>query len=189
MQVVLVMFRAEGEKRSFSITRDVTVVGRREDCDLRIPVSEVSRKHCRFIKDGDALRVEDLGSSNGTYHNGQRVSGSVTLDPGDSVQVGPVVFVVQINGAPPDDELAPFSDRAAHHLGDATGEQALEVGANGGNGAENIELLEESSDSGPLPMTPGDTGEPELVLDENAVLSEDELLMDMNSGNQVHEKH
>ena len=123
MQVVLVMFRAEGEKRSFSITRDVTVIGRREDCDLRIPVSEVSRKHCRFIKDGDALRVEDLGSSNGTYHNGQRVSGSVALEPGDSVQVGPVVFVVQINGAPPDDELAPFSDRAAHHLDDSLSEQ------------------------------------------------------------------
>ena len=40
MQVVLVMFRAEGERRSFSVARDVTVIGRREDCDLRIPVSE-----------------------------------------------------------------------------------------------------------------------------------------------------
>src|SRR5258706_4260269 len=165
MQVVLVMFRAEGEKRSFSITRDVTVIGRREDCDLRIPVSEVSRKHCRFIKDGDVLRVEDLGSSNGTYHNGQRVSGSVALEPGDSVQVGPVVFVVQLDGAPPDDELAPFSERTAHHLGDSLSEQPVAVDGNGGNGGESLEMLEESGAPAPL----ADAEEPELILDENAV--------------------
>src|SRR5262245_14722719 len=61
MQVVLVMFRPEGDRRSFSITRDVTVIGRREDCDFRIPLGEISRKHCRLLKDGDSLRVEDLG--------------------------------------------------------------------------------------------------------------------------------
>ena len=54
MQVVLVMFRGEGERRSFSLPRDVTVMGRREDCDLRIPLGEVSRKHCRLIADGEA---------------------------------------------------------------------------------------------------------------------------------------
>ena len=73
MQVVLVMFRSDGGRKSFSVTRDVVVVGRREDCDLRIPLGEVSRKHCRFVKDGDALRVEDLGSSNGTFINGQKL--------------------------------------------------------------------------------------------------------------------
>src|SRR5262245_18879333 len=118
MQLVLVMFRAEGERRSFSLTKDVTMIGRREDCDLRIPVSEVSRKHCRIIKDGDEVRVEDLGSSNGSYHNGQRIQGSVTVQPGDSVQVGPVVFVVQIDGNSPDEELAPFTEREAHALED-----------------------------------------------------------------------
>lgn len=106
MQVVLVMFRADGERRSFSIVRDMTVVGRREDCDLRIPLGEVSRKHCRLIKDADAVRVEDLGSSNGTFHNGQRVR-EATLAPGDTVQVGPVTFMVQIDGVPSDDEMQP----------------------------------------------------------------------------------
>jgi len=99
------MFRADGERRSFSIVRDMTVIGRREDCDLRIPLGEVSRKHCRLIKDGDTVRLEDLGSSNGTYHNGQRVQEAV-LAPGDNVQVGPVTFVVQIDGHPADEELA-----------------------------------------------------------------------------------
>src|ERR1700683_3770364 len=113
MQVVLVMFRADGERRSFFIVRDMTVIGRREDCDLRIPLGEVSRKHCRLIKDGDTVRLEDLGSSNGTYHNGQRVQEAV-LAPGDNVQVGPVTFVVQIDGHPADEELtAPIKEEPA----------------------------------------------------------------------------
>lgn len=106
MQAVLVMFRSDGERRSFSLTRDITVIGRREDCDLRIPLGEVSRKHCRLVRDGDVLRLEDLGSSNGTFHNGQRVQ-EVTLGPGDSIQVGPIVFVLQVDGVPADDELTP----------------------------------------------------------------------------------
>jgi pSer/pThr/pTyr-binding forkhead associated (FHA) protein len=196
MQVVLVMFRAEGDKRSFSITKDVTVIGRREDCDLRIPVSEVSRKHCRVLKDGDAIRVEDLGSSNGTYHNGQRVSGSVTLEPGDSVQVGPVVFVLQIDGNPPDEELAPFEQRAAQHLddsmapsppeGEAPGDEGLEmlddsaaptVSAHAEPAAEHEEPLAlENADSGAHATPPG-------------TLSEDELLLDLNTPEETHEKH
>ncbi len=106
MQVVLAMFRADGERRSFSVVRDMTVIGRREDCDLRIPLGEVSRKHCRIIKDGDAIRLEDLGSSNGTYHNDVRVQEAV-LGPGDAVRVGPVTFIVQVDGVPSDDELQP----------------------------------------------------------------------------------
>jgi pSer/pThr/pTyr-binding forkhead associated (FHA) protein len=108
MQVVLVMFRGEGERRSFSITRDVTIVGRREDCDFRIPLGEISRKHCRIIKDDSGLKVEDLGSSNGTFHNGERVQ-TCELSPGDTLQVGSVAFVVQIDGTPVDEELMPIT--------------------------------------------------------------------------------
>lgn len=111
MQVVLVMFRADGERRSFSIVRDMTVVGRREDCDLRIPLGEVSRKHCRLIKDGEAVKLEDLGSSNGTFHNGNRVR-EATLAAGDTVQIGPVTFMVQIDGVPADEEMQPATGEA-----------------------------------------------------------------------------
>src|SRR5450432_1499990 len=97
MQVVLVMIRNGGEKRSFSIVRDVTVVGRREDSDFRIPLGDISRKHCRLIKDGGALRIEDLGSSNGTNVNGVRIQ-EAELAAGDTVQIGPVTFIVQIDG-------------------------------------------------------------------------------------------
>jgi pSer/pThr/pTyr-binding forkhead associated (FHA) protein len=107
MQVVLVMFKPDGERRSFSVARDVTVVGRREDCDLRIPLGDISRKHCRLIKDGNVLKLEDLGSSNGTYRNGERIQ-ETELSPGDTIQLGPIAFVVQIEGVPEEDEMQPM---------------------------------------------------------------------------------
>lgn len=125
MQAVLVMFRSDGEKRSFSISREMTVIGRRQDCDLMIPLGEISRKHCRIIREGDTLRLEDLGSSNGTFHNGRRIQ-EIILSPGDTVQVGPVTFVVQIDGVPSDDEVAPFAHGAAAGAAAATGEDELE---------------------------------------------------------------
>ena len=108
MGVVLVMFRPDGQRRSFSVTRDMTVIGRREDCDLRIPLGDVSRKHCRLILEGDTIRVEDLGSSNGTYRNGERVQ-QAEVTPGDTLQIGPVVFVLQVDGHPADEDLTPVT--------------------------------------------------------------------------------
>jgi predicted component of type VI protein secretion system len=125
MQAVLVMFRNDGERRSFSISREMMVIGRRQDCDLMIPLGEISRKHCRIIRDGDTLRLEDLGSSNGTFHNGTRIQEAV-LEPGDTVQVGPVSFVVQIDGVPADDEIEPNTKTAAAGLGDDDELEALE---------------------------------------------------------------
>ena len=112
MGVVMVMFRADQQRRSFSVTRDMTVIGRREDCDLRIPLSDVSRKHCRLILDGDTIKVEDLGSSNGTYRNGERIQ-QAELSAGDTLQVGPVVFVLQVDGFPADEDLKPVALQSA----------------------------------------------------------------------------
>jgi hypothetical protein len=142
MQVVLVMFRPDGERRSFSVVRDMTVIGRREDCDLRIPLGDVSRKHCRLIKDGDVIRVEDLGSSNGTYRNGTRVQQS-ELTAGDTLQVGPVVFVLQVDGVPADEDLQPVTGAAAAAAG-AGDDDDLEVldEAGGGGGPKEFDPME-----------------------------------------------
>src|SRR5690349_17559411 len=126
MQVVLVMFKPDGERRSFSVARDVTVVGRREDCDLRIPLGDISRKHCRLIKDGNVLKLEDLGSSNGTYRNGERIQ-ETELSPGDTIQLGPIAFVVQIEGVPAEDEMQPMLRGAAPAQADEEAEVLEEV--------------------------------------------------------------
>jgi pSer/pThr/pTyr-binding forkhead associated (FHA) protein len=100
MEVVLVMFK-DDERREFPISGKRTILGRRQDCDLRIPTRDVSRRHCEIVpgEKRSEVIVRDLGSSNGTYVNGKRIAES-TLKPGDRLAVGPVTFVVQIDGKP-----------------------------------------------------------------------------------------
>jgi pSer/pThr/pTyr-binding forkhead associated (FHA) protein len=145
MQAVLVMFRSDGERRSFSMARDMTVIGRREDCDLRIPLGEVSRKHCRVLKDGEMLKIEDLGSSNGTFLNGRRVQEAL-LSPGDSIQVGPVVFVLQVDGEPADDELNPVTIPAAAATGGAGDSGPLRPSGAAEDDLEALETLEDETE-------------------------------------------
>ncbi len=109
MNVVLVMFK-DDERREFPLEDEKTVIGRRQDCQLRIPTKDVSRQHCVVLVENDALVAKDLGSSNGTFVNGKRIAES-KLKPGDRLRVGPVTFVVQVDGKPthikPDDAGPP----------------------------------------------------------------------------------
>lgn len=99
MDVSLVMFKSDGTRRDFPLTKPRVVVGRKPKCDLRIPLSSVSRQHCEITIDDQRVSIRDLGSSNGTYHNNVRVQEAV-LSAGDEIVVGPVVFTLQINGKP-----------------------------------------------------------------------------------------
>lgn len=99
MEVTLVMFKADSTRREFRVKPEGFVIGRKNNCDLRIPLSSVSRKHCELRIEGGKVKLRDVGSSNGTYHNNIRVTEAV-LDAGDEVAVGPVVFTVVIDGKP-----------------------------------------------------------------------------------------
>ena len=100
MDVKLVIFLPDGKRKSISITRAVTTVGRGEDCEFRIPLISVSRHHCELKIENNLLTVRDLGSSNGTYVNNERIDGVVVIKPGDKLAIGPVLFTVQIDGKP-----------------------------------------------------------------------------------------
>ncbi|MBM4104528.1 MAG: FHA domain-containing protein [Planctomycetes bacterium] len=99
MQVTLFLLKKDGSTAAFSLPSSVTMVGRRQDCDLSIPLSVISRKHCEIDIDQNKLTVRDLHSKNGTYVNGQRVE-EYRLSPGDQLRLGSVTFVVQIDGIP-----------------------------------------------------------------------------------------
>ena len=58
---------------------------------------EVSRRHCRILREGENWFVEDLGSQRGTAVNGSRISGRTALRPGDQIQVGPVLLVLGVS--------------------------------------------------------------------------------------------
>jgi pSer/pThr/pTyr-binding forkhead associated (FHA) protein len=101
MDVKLILVKKNNSRKSFSLSNGVTVIGRRHDCDLRIPLMSVSRKHCQLNRDEGVLKIRDLGSRNGTYLNGKRIDESV-IKAGDYIEVGPLKFLLQINGEPKD---------------------------------------------------------------------------------------
>ena len=63
------------------------VIGRAEDCGLALSDSSVSRRHCRIVRDGDGYTVEDLGSTNHTFVNGEQIT-KFGLRDGDRLRVG-----------------------------------------------------------------------------------------------------
>lgn len=99
MDLLLYMFKSDGEPKAFHIEPGKTVIGRRDDCDLRIPLSQISRKHAILFVDQKKAVLKDLGSINGTFINNKRIN-EEELRPGDHIVIGPVVFTVQIDGEP-----------------------------------------------------------------------------------------
>ena len=101
MEVKLVYFRSDGQRREVMLEDGVTPVGRRDDCDLRIPAETVSRRHCQFEVGPAEVVLIDLGSSNGTFVNANKiVDEDVVLKPGDQIRIGPATFTIQIDGEP-----------------------------------------------------------------------------------------
>src|SRR2546427_5510937 len=95
MDVILEVKRGSKETRQVRLRTEETIVGRQDGCDLRIPSSAVSRRHCRLSFRNEYLTVEDLDSSNGTFVNGVRITGQQVVRPGDLVEIGPVTFLVK----------------------------------------------------------------------------------------------
>jgi hypothetical protein len=75
---------------------EALVVGRDpESAGVVIDDPEASRRHASLTPGGSGVAVEDLGSTNGTFVNGQRVEGTVDAGAGDEIQIGTTVLVVQ----------------------------------------------------------------------------------------------
>ncbi|HAB10742.1 MAG TPA: FHA domain-containing protein [Planctomycetaceae bacterium] len=80
---------------TISLKNDITVVGRKQGvCDVFLDRGNVSKLHCLIIKTDGLLLVRDLGSTNGTLVNGQRVSRGALL-PGDELSFASLTFQVQ----------------------------------------------------------------------------------------------
>ena len=67
-------------------------VGRAGDNDIRLDGLQISNHHARFARNNGNVMVEDAGSTNGVYINGQRISGRQTVQHSDVIQIGPFVL-------------------------------------------------------------------------------------------------
>lgn len=88
---------ANGPRELMGVTVPINgpvVIGRSPGADIVIGDDFVSGKHARFSPSGDGAVLEDLGSTNGTLLNGQRVTTAMTLRPGDTVDIGTVKLKV-----------------------------------------------------------------------------------------------
>ena len=83
----------EGDS-SIDLVKDLTLVGRDEDCDIRLDHKSISKLHCVIAKTDGLLLIRDLGSTNGTRVNGQRVRRAALL-PNDTLAVANMKYRVQ----------------------------------------------------------------------------------------------
>jgi len=78
----------------FPLEGDQLVIGRDSSNSVAINDAEISRKHSRLSFQGGKYVLEDLGSTNGTFVNGQRLAGPVVLKPGDVVSLGEQIVLM-----------------------------------------------------------------------------------------------
>lgn len=120
MEANLVLLKNDGERKIFPLSGGITIIGRRHDCDLQVRLKSVSRRHCQINQSKGAWQIRDLGSRNGTIINGQPVKEAV-IEAGDSFNIGPLSFMLQVGDQPGLAQNKPQRDAAQ---ADATAEVA-----------------------------------------------------------------
>jgi pSer/pThr/pTyr-binding forkhead associated (FHA) protein len=85
-----------------AIAKDLVLVGRKEECDIHLDHKSISKLHCVIVRTDGLLLLRDLGSTNGTRVNGQRIRRAALL-PNDQLNIASLRFKVQFSN---DEELA-----------------------------------------------------------------------------------
>ena len=109
--------------QQFNVGDGVSVLGRHPECDIVLDVAAVSRQHARIAQENGDFLLEDLGSRNGTFVNGKKISGQQALQEGDRIVICDVSFDFFINS--PSEMLAgpmPSGDSGMALLVDDTDE-------------------------------------------------------------------
>jgi pSer/pThr/pTyr-binding forkhead associated (FHA) protein len=98
---------AQGGKSQSWVLSLPAIVGRGEEASVCIDDESISRSHCQlYLGPDECLVVRDHGSTNGTYVNGDRITQTHSLVPGDALQLGSVTLMVEYS-SDPDPGLTP----------------------------------------------------------------------------------
>lgn len=92
----LIMREGPQPGQEFALSGETVTLGRHRSNDIAIVADQISRHHARLISSGSGYAIEDLGSTNGTYVNGERISGIVQLHDGDEIRLGGSVTLAYV---------------------------------------------------------------------------------------------
>ena len=99
MKLSLVVAEGVHKGKAIPVAVAEFVIGRDEDCQLRPSSPAVSKRHCSLMVKGDSVFVQDFGSTNGTFVNGEPVAGETEVKNGDKLVVGPLVFQLKMEAS------------------------------------------------------------------------------------------
>ncbi|MBN2525457.1 MAG: FHA domain-containing protein [Deltaproteobacteria bacterium] len=86
-----------GQKKLVECTKSAVTLGRLQGNDIVLPLGNVSKKHAQIQLINKEFTVTDIGSTNGTYVNGRKITGPTPLEPGDKVYLGEFIVSVSMN--------------------------------------------------------------------------------------------
>lgn len=93
-KLILINEQSGAPTKEFELTKPEIVIGREDSVDITIPASAVSRRHARLLQEGEQYALEDLGSSNGTFVNGEKLIQRRILNSGDKIRLGQIINLV-----------------------------------------------------------------------------------------------
>jgi pSer/pThr/pTyr-binding forkhead associated (FHA) protein len=105
----LVMRKGPTPGNKYLLNKPEIIIGRESNNDIIINEVEVSRKHARLLRKAGGYVVEDMGSTNGTFVNGQRLIGPHSLQPGEVILLADTISFNY--------EVAQPDSKAAYHAG------------------------------------------------------------------------
>jgi len=89
----LILSDSKSSPSEFELTKSEIVICRDPDTHINLPSPAISRRHARLTREGDAYMIEDLGSSNGTFVNGNQIEGRRPLKSGDQIRLGKAIVL------------------------------------------------------------------------------------------------
>ncbi|MFZ1932135.1 MAG: FHA domain-containing protein [Thermoguttaceae bacterium] len=123
MEVNLIVANGKLMGKKIPIASSKFLIGRGEECNLRPQSNLVSRQHCLILVEKDSAAIEDLGSTNGTIVNGEKLAERRALNNGDRIKVGMLELEVQV-------AVAGKKKAGVHSVGQAAARTVAAAAAN-----------------------------------------------------------